>query len=105
EISLNRERGADITRGGKRITLSDPSAGEKHEFIMPYNVRFESPENSLLPIDEPEISLHLLWQLEFMPDLRSIESANHSRGIVPTHSPQILQRFDDIVFDLEEQAH
>ncbi len=104
ELSINREKGAAIQRGDKSVPLQGLSSGEKHEFIMLFKLIFETPKDSLVLIDEPEISLHVLWQLEFMSDLRSIQGANRFQAIVATHSPQVIQGMEEFIVDLADQA-
>jgi predicted ATP-dependent endonuclease of OLD family len=71
---------------------------------MLYKLIFETPENSLVLIDEPEISLHVVWQLEFMADLLEVQAANRFQSIIATHSPQIFQGVEHLVVDLAEQV-
>ena len=104
ELLINREFGAQVRRGKEDIGLSKLSSGEKHEFIMLFKLIFETPANSLVLIDEPEISLHVSWQLEFMSDLAKMQSANQFQSIIATHSPQIIQGADHITFDLADQV-
>ena len=86
------------------LTLEGLSSGEKHEFIMLFKLIFETAPNALVLIDEPEISLHVLWQLEFMTDLQSIQRINPFQSIIATHSPQIFQGMEDEVVDLADQV-
>lgn len=102
-ISISRDHGAQIFRDEMKIDLSDLSSGEKHEFIMLYRLIFETPPDSIVLIDEPEISLHVLWQLEFMSDLKSIQSISDFQSIIATHSPQIFQGVEHLICDLSEQ--
>lgn len=104
KLTISRERGAQVRRGEEVVSLEKLSSGEQHEFIMLFRLIFETPKNSLVLIDEPEISLHVSWQLEFMSDLARIQSANAFQCIIATHSPQIIQGADDITFDLSEQV-
>lgn len=104
KLTISRERGAQVRRDEEVISLEKLSSGEQHEFIMLFRLIFETPKNSLVLIDEPEISLHVSWQLEFMSDLARIQSANAFQCIIATHSPQIIQGADDITFDLSEQV-
>jgi predicted ATPase len=48
------------------------------------------PEDALVLIDEPEISLHVGWQVAFIPDIQRIAEIRGLRFIVATHSPQII---------------
>jgi predicted ATP-binding protein involved in virulence len=71
---------------------------------MLFRLIFETPTNAIVLIDEPEISLHVLWQLEFMADLQDIQKANRFQSIIATHSPQIFQGMEDRVVDLADQV-
>lgn len=104
DLIINRDLGAQVRRGKDEIDLSKLSSGEKHEFIMLFKLIFETPASSIVLIDEPEISLHVSWQLEFMSDLSKMQSANQFQSIIATHSPQIIQGADHITFDLAEQV-
>ncbi len=104
KLSIGRDIGASISRDGVPLKLQGLSSGEKHEFIMLFKLIFETPQSSLVLIDEPEISLHVVWQLEFMSDLRRIQSANPFQSIIATHSPQIFQGFQHLLIDLADQA-
>ncbi|WP_253661588.1 AAA family ATPase [Williamsia maris] len=72
------------------IALDALSSGEQHETILMFDLLFTVPEGALVLIDEPEISLHVGWQVAFMPDIRRIASIRGLRFIVATHSPQII---------------
>lgn len=92
-----RHRGIQVT---SRITLGDTaeaissdklSAGEKQMLsFLAYNA-FET--NSVVFIDEPEISLHVDWQRQLFPTLLSQGTRN--QFIVATHSPFIYAGYSD----------
>ena len=103
-LDISREFGARVRRNDNVVELDKLSSGEKHEFIMLFKLIFETPPQSIVLIDEPEISLHVSWQLEFMSDLERIQSANSFQSIIATHSPQIIQGVERLTFDLSEQA-
>lgn len=73
-----------------QIALDALSSGEQHEVILMMNLLFHVPEGAIVLIDEPEISLHVAWQLAFLPDVRMIAEQVGFRFIVATHSPQII---------------
>lgn len=104
KLSIGRDFGASVSRDKQKLTLEGLSSGEKHEFIMLFKLIFETPANSLVLIDEPEISLHVVWQLEFMSDLRRIQSANPFQSIIATHSPQVFQGVRHLLVDLADQV-
>lgn len=105
EIAISREEGIyikDTGIEGKQISLSQLSSGEKQEIILFYKLIFETPENTLLLIDEPEISLHIAWQKKFMDDLYEIIKVKNLNVIVATHSPQIINNRWENQIDLGE---
>ncbi|WP_220462720.1 AAA family ATPase [Flaviflexus equikiangi] len=75
---------------GRRIHLESLSSGEQHEIILMIDLLFHVPKGAVVLIDEPEISLHVAWQLAFIPDVRKIAELVGFRFIVATHSPQII---------------
>jgi len=72
------------------IDLNSLSSGEQHEIILMFDLLFNVPEGALVMIDEPEISLHVVWQLAFIPDVQRIAEVAGFRFVVATHSPQII---------------
>lgn len=73
-----------------RIDLDSLSSGEQHEIILMFDLLFNVPRGALVLIDEPEISLHVVWQLAFIPDVQRISKLAGFRFVVATHSPQII---------------
>lgn len=74
------------------------SSGEQHEFVLLHNLLFHVEPGSLLLIDEPEISLHVSWQNEFLEDLVRIAKWIGFDAIIATHSPYIVgQRGEHLV--------
>jgi predicted ATP-binding protein involved in virulence len=57
--------------------------------------------NSLILIDEPELSLHILWQQEFLRDLEEIIKIAGLDFLIATHSPQIIHDRWDLAVELE----
>lgn len=104
KIEISREEGIFIEDDvkGKKLSLSQLSSGEKQEIILFYKLIFETPENTLLLIDEPEISLHIAWQKKFMDDLYKIIKFKNLNVIVATHSPQIINHRWENQIDLGE---
>lgn len=74
------------------------SAGEKQLFsFLCYNAFLS---DSVIFIDEPEISLHPDWQRRLIPILKSQQSSN--QFILTTHSPFIYAKYPDREFTLSE---
>lgn len=104
EIRISREEGISVYKSstGEKLSLGQLSSGEKQEIILFYELVFESEKNVHLLIDEPEISLHIEWQLKFMDDLLRIAKHKNFKVTVATHSPQIINNHWDIQVDLGE---
>jgi predicted ATP-binding protein involved in virulence len=51
---------------------------------------FKVKPNSLILIDEPELSLHVVWQQEFLKDLEQITRLVGFDILIATHSPDII---------------
>lgn len=88
------------SRTKRNIPLDALSSGEQHEIILMTDLLFNVPEGALVLIDEPEISLHILWQLAFIPDVERIATNNGFRFVVATHSPQIINDKWDLAVQL-----
>ncbi len=88
--------------GNGFIDLSLLSSGEQNEVVMLYRLVFGVEDGSMLLIDEPENSLHVLWQKKFMRTIEEISAVKNLFVIVATHSPQIIGSRWDNCCDLTE---
>ncbi len=82
------------------LKLEGLSSGEQHIIIQTFELLFEAPDDSLVLIDEPEISFHMAWQMEYLRNLKSISELRHLQFIVATHSPQIFASQWNLAVDL-----
>ena len=80
-----------LSETGARLDVSDLSSGEQHEMILFYDLLFFASEEDLILIDEPEISLHIEWQMEFLDDLRTALKSSNTHVLIATHSPAIAR--------------
>ena len=78
------------TSDSKELDVSDLSSGEKHMLVVFYELLFKSQTNSLILIDEPELSLHVAWQEDFLDNIFKISEVNDMEFLIATHSPQII---------------
>lgn len=88
--------------GNGFIDLSLLSSGEQNEVVMIYTMVFGVEDDSVLLIDEPETSLHVLWQKKFMRTIEDVSTVKNLFVIVATHSPQIIGTRWDNCCDLTE---
>lgn len=96
-----------VSRSAERniIYSSRLSSGEQHMVVMAFHLLFEAPDDSLVLIDEPEISFHMIWQVDFLKNLRDIAALRKLQCIVATHSPQIFNMEWSLTTDLFEQIN
>ena len=93
ELYIDRDKGFLVksTSVEKRnIPLHKLSSGEKNEFNLFFKLIFLTDKDSIILIDEPEISLHVEWQNAFIQDLQGIIEKNNFRVIIATHSPDVI---------------
>lgn len=103
-ITLSPEHGLRIkTESGKFLDVNKLSSGEQNEIILLYNLIFEVADRTLLLIDEPENSLHVAWQQEFINDISDIVKSKDIQIIIATHSPHIIGGRWQESFDLYEK--
>jgi predicted ATP-binding protein involved in virulence len=101
-IRLSAQHGIRIeSDNGDILSASKLSTGEQNQLVLLYDLIFKTPENSILLIDEPESSLHVAWQNDFVSDMQLIASKKHLQIVAATHSPIIVSNTsDEKVFDL-----
>ena len=73
---------------GEEFDINDLSSGEKQLFLRTLSIKMLEPNNSIILIDEPELSLHPKWQQKIIEVYEKIGENNQI--IVATHSPHIL---------------
>ena len=100
-IWIHKEKGFRFrsTRTGEELNSTDLSSGEQHEVVLLYELLFHVRDNSLVMIDEPEISLHIAWQEEFLRDLHRIIKLSPFDAVIATHSPQIVNKSWDLTVE------
>ena len=85
-IQLDREQGFVATSDSDQpLSLSSLSSGEQQELVLQYDLLFRVPSNTIVLIDEPELSLHVAWQKKFLPDLLTIVRLSNFDALVATH--------------------
>ena len=73
---------------GEKFDINELSSGEKQLFLRTLAIKMLNPENSIILIDEPELSLHPKWQQRIVDVYRKVGKNNQI--IIATHSPHIL---------------
>jgi predicted ATP-binding protein involved in virulence len=102
KLAISRERGFDFTApDGQPLQLTKLSSGEQHQLVLLFHLLFKVKPNSFILIDEPELSLHIAWQKQFLQDLREITELALFDVLVATHSPQIIHDRWDLTVELK----
>ena len=73
---------------GDKFDINELSSGEKQLFLRTLAIKMLNPQNSIILIDEPELSLHPKWQQRIVDVYKKIGKNNQI--IIATHSPHIL---------------
>ena len=90
-----------VNSDGSQLDLEMLSSGEQHELVILYELLFRIPGNSLILIDEPELSLHVAWQAQFLKDLETMATLSNFHAILATHSPEIIGDRWDLTITLQ----
>lgn len=80
---------------GKRTTLDTLSSGERQIVCLIYSATHIGGADSVVLIDEPELSLHIDWQRRLLTEMQQQMGAKQI--IVCTHSPDIGEDHDEAV--------
>ncbi|WP_292468740.1 AAA family ATPase [Methanolobus sp.] len=104
-LSVSKDKGFVIKTSNEReIQPRDLSSGEQHELVLYYELLFKIEPGSLILIDEPEISLHIGWQNEFLNDLMKVIDLAGFDVLIATHSPDIIGDRWDLTVPLEAKV-
>lgn len=103
KLSISKDEGFhfESLKTGKEIPVNSLSSGEQHLLVLYYQLLFKLKNDTILLIDEPEISLHISWQKNFIYDLKEILKLNKMDVLIATHSPSIIGKNWDLTVELE----
>ena len=101
-LRIDREKGFVVTNDlEENLDLDSLSSGEQHEIVLLYDLLFRIKPNTMVLIDEPELSLHVSWQDHFLPDLLKIVEIAQFDVLIATHSPYIVGDYIELMVALE----
>lgn len=85
-----------------KVRLKHLSSGEKQIVTLISNLIFKVNRNAftIFIVDEPELSLHLSWQKQFVETIHEIN--DNMQLIFATHSPEIVGRYSNKVYELQK---
>lgn len=101
-LTMNRDKGFLFTnKDGHLLSPTQLSSGEQNELVLLYELLFQVKPQSLILIDEPEISLHVAWQQQFLNDLQQIIRLSPFDVLIATHAPLIIHDRWDLTVELQ----
>lgn len=98
-MTFSKSFGLQIFQNGKLIPLDCLSSGEKNDLVVFYKLIFQPMAVKNYIIDEPEISLHIQWQKEYVDYILQIAKMNNTQVIIATHSPSIINGHFELYAD------
>jgi ABC-type glutathione transport system ATPase component len=72
------------------------SSGEQQILVLAHQILFAAKPKTLVLIDEPELSLHVVWQATFVDDLARMGSVADLSFLLATHSPTLIGGREDL---------
>lgn len=105
-VSYSVRNGVQIlstqTNSLNRIMPDQLSSGEQQLLLIFCHVLTARDNPSIFIIDEPEISLNILWQRRLVTSLQELSSGAQIQFIFASHSMEILSKHRNRVVTLEE---
>jgi energy-coupling factor transporter ATP-binding protein EcfA2 len=100
-ITIDSSGGLSIkTSNGDNLSESDLSSGEHHFLYMMVTALLCYRTGTIIAIDEPELSLHVLWQRKIIRALARCSSGASPLFLFATHSTAISAEYKDKVISL-----
>lgn len=88
EVKFSEDQMEIIKNKKEKIDYTKLSSGERQVIFIFLKVINGSVDNSLILMDEPEISLHISWQEKLLSEIEKVNP--NSQIIIVTHSPAIV---------------
>ncbi|MDQ5768101.1 AAA family ATPase [Thiothrix subterranea] len=82
------------------VPIPKLSSGEKQLIILFAEALLQREQSFIFVADEPELSLHISWQREILPAIRTLNP--NAQLIVATHSPEIAGKYVGKILDMED---
>jgi ABC-type glutathione transport system ATPase component len=103
-VQIVPERGFIIRISGDETVELQPSrlsSGEQQILVLAHEILFKAKPGTLVLIDEPELSLHVIWQASFVEDLALMGQVNDLSFLLATHSPTLIGGRDELKRSLD----
>lgn len=101
-VNIDQRQGIVLTlEDSSQLQPTQLSSGEQQILVLAYQVLFQTDPGTLILIDEPELSLHVLWQSTLVDDLTTMGEARDLDFILATHSPTLIGDREDLKRSLD----
>lgn len=102
QIDLNQEQGIAIRLdNGETIAPSQLSSGEQQLLALAYELLFETAANSVVLLDEPELSLHVTWLKGLLSAFLEMAEKRRLQFIIATHAPSVFLGHNELEQSLD----
>lgn len=79
------------------------SLGEQHIISQIYTMFFSPKPFQLVLVDEPELSFHLMWQMQYLGNIKAVQNMRKCAFLIATHSTQVFEGKFELTTDLFSQ--
>jgi len=90
---------------GMLLMLEQMSSGEQQVLLQAYELLVNASRGAIVLIDEPEISQHVAWQMDYCKNLQTIAKTRNLQCIVATHLPLMFDNDFSLSVDLYSLAN
>lgn len=80
------------------------SLGEQHIISQIYTMFFSPIPYQLVLVDEPELSFHLMWQMQYLGNIKAVQNMRKCAFLIATHSTQVFEGKFELATDLFTQS-
>lgn len=85
------------------LGFSQLSLGEQHIISQIYTMFFSPMPFQLVLVDEPELSFHLMWQMQYLGNIKAVQNMRKCAFLIATHSTQVFEGKFELTTDLFSQ--
>lgn len=106
-LRLNPTDGIEFELAGREgiIGPNQLSSGEQQLLVIAYQLIFDTEPNSVVLLDEPEISLHVSWLQGLVDGLIDVGRPNNLQFLIATHSTSVLAAHVNRERSLDDLTH
>jgi ABC-type lipoprotein export system ATPase subunit len=102
KIELNKEHGISVLLdNGEMISPSQLSSGEQQLLALAYELLFGTAPNSIVLLDEPELSLHVTWLKGLLSAFLEMAERRRLQFIIATHAPSVFLGHNELEQSLD----